>query len=148
MIDLSTYKKKPGIGGLVGWYVSKNICYIVVSTIFLFSPLLGEMIRFDKHIFEMGWNHQLISYTSFTNAMLPLRFQIFFEHFVNDWKPPGFANGAPEEVSSFLVEYYPPPPKKNSGWDRCLPFLFEMAPFLGDRFVSGGYCFAYPCFGV
>ena len=26
---------------------------------FLFSPLLGEMIQFDKHIFQMGWfNHQ------------------------------------------------------------------------------------------
>ena len=28
---------------------------------FLFSPLLGEMIQFDDHIFEMGWfNHQLV----------------------------------------------------------------------------------------
>ena len=27
---------------------------------FLFSPLLGEMIQFDDHIFQMGWfNHQL-----------------------------------------------------------------------------------------
>ena len=26
---------------------------------FLFSPLLGEMIQFDEHIFQMGWNHQL-----------------------------------------------------------------------------------------
>ena len=26
---------------------------------FLFSPLLGEMIQFDEHIFQMGWfNHQ------------------------------------------------------------------------------------------
>ena len=26
---------------------------------FLFLPLPGEMIQFDKHIFQMGWNHQL-----------------------------------------------------------------------------------------
>jgi len=75
---------------------------------FLFSPLLGEMIQFDKHVFQMGGNHQSISFTRFINAMLPLRFQIYCEHFVNDWKPPGFANRAPEEESSFLVEYYFP----------------------------------------
>ena len=28
---------------------------------FLCSPLPGEMIQFDEHIFQMGWfNHQLI----------------------------------------------------------------------------------------
>ena len=27
---------------------------------FLFSPLPGEMIQFDEHIFQMGWNRQLI----------------------------------------------------------------------------------------
>ena len=28
---------------------------------FLFSPLLGEMIQFDEHIFQMGWfNYQLV----------------------------------------------------------------------------------------
>ena len=27
---------------------------------FFFSPLLGEMIQFDEHVFQMGWfNHQL-----------------------------------------------------------------------------------------
>ena len=26
---------------------------------FSFSPLPGEMIPFDEHIFQMGWNHQL-----------------------------------------------------------------------------------------
>ena len=29
---------------------------------FLFSPLPGEMIRFDEHIFQMGWSHQLVDY--------------------------------------------------------------------------------------
>ena len=26
---------------------------------FYFHPLPGEMIQFDEHIFQMGWNHQL-----------------------------------------------------------------------------------------
>ena len=26
---------------------------------FLFLPLPEEMIKFDEHIFQMGWNHQL-----------------------------------------------------------------------------------------
>ena len=25
----------------------------------MFTPLLGEMIRFDEHIFQIGWHHQL-----------------------------------------------------------------------------------------
>ncbi len=29
------------------------------SNIFvMFTPILGEMIQFDEHIFQMGWNHQ------------------------------------------------------------------------------------------
>ena len=32
----------------------------MVSIFFVFSPVLGEMIQFDDHIFQMGWfNHQL-----------------------------------------------------------------------------------------
>ena len=40
--------------------------YLVVGLkYFLFSPLFGEMIQFDEHIFQMGWNHQPdIYYTS------------------------------------------------------------------------------------
>ena len=26
---------------------------------FIFTPIFGEMIQFDEHIFQMGWNHQL-----------------------------------------------------------------------------------------
>ena len=26
---------------------------------FYFHPYLGEMIHFDEHIFQGGWNHQL-----------------------------------------------------------------------------------------
>ena len=33
---------------------------VVVSNIYFFSLLLGEMIQFDDHIFPMGWfNHHL-----------------------------------------------------------------------------------------
>ena len=32
------------------------------ANIFLFSPLPGEMIHFDEHIFQMGcFNHQLVT---------------------------------------------------------------------------------------
>ena len=35
--------------------------YSHLGNIFLFSPLPGEMIQFDEHIFQMGWfNHQLV----------------------------------------------------------------------------------------
>ena len=30
------------------------LVWVVVSKIFLFLPLLGEMIQFDEHIFQMG----------------------------------------------------------------------------------------------
>ena len=34
---------------------------LVGGFIFFFSPLPGEMIQFDEHIFQMGWfNHQLL----------------------------------------------------------------------------------------
>ena len=32
---------------------------MVVSNIFLFTPLFGEDSHFDDHIFQMGWNSQL-----------------------------------------------------------------------------------------
>ena len=28
---------------------------------FIFTPIPGEMIQFDEHIFQMGWNHQLVN---------------------------------------------------------------------------------------
>ena len=30
--------------------------------LFIFTPNPGEMIQFDEHIFQMGWNHQLADY--------------------------------------------------------------------------------------
>ena len=43
----------------------------------LFSPLPGEMIQFDEHIFQMGWfNHQPVDffYGKYTNTMDPMGF--------------------------------------------------------------------------
>ena len=35
------------------------IFWLVVSNTFYFHPYFGEMIQFDEHIFQMGWNHHL-----------------------------------------------------------------------------------------
>ena len=38
------------------WLVATQICFIFTPTY-----ILGEMIQFDEHIFQMGWfNHQLV----------------------------------------------------------------------------------------
>ena len=42
---------------------SQNACLGGGFKYFLFSPLFGEMIQFDEHIFQMGWfNHQPVVY--------------------------------------------------------------------------------------
>ena len=54
------------------WKASKNIQEFASNNnlaggfkYFLFSPLPGEMIRFDEHIFQMGWfNHQVDNETT------------------------------------------------------------------------------------
>ena len=47
-------------GGGVGWWELTIFQFLGGGfKYFLFSPLLGEMIQFDEHIFQMGWfNHQ------------------------------------------------------------------------------------------
>ena len=40
----------------VGSKMTKN--WVVVSNIFIFPSLPREMIQFDEHVFQMGWNHQ------------------------------------------------------------------------------------------
>ena len=42
----------------VGWRVT--ILGGSFMYLFIFTPNLGEMIQFDEHIFQMGWNHQLV----------------------------------------------------------------------------------------
>ena len=49
---------------LVNYYLGGGFKY------FLCSPLVGEMIQFDEHIFQMGWfNHQLV--VGYPNAVGP-----------------------------------------------------------------------------
>ena len=44
------------------------------SNIFgIFTPIPGEMIQFDEHIFPMGWNHQLVFFC-FDPRRICLRF--------------------------------------------------------------------------
>ena len=38
----------------------ENLIWVLVSRIFYFHPYLGKMIQLDEHIFQMGWNHQLV----------------------------------------------------------------------------------------
>ena len=42
---------------------------------FLCSSLIGEMIQFDEHIFQLGWNHRLVLYDQMSpNEPNPLNF--------------------------------------------------------------------------
>ena len=49
------------VGGLL-WFMILGSLYLGGGFIFVvFTPILGEMIQFDEHIFQMGWfNHQLV----------------------------------------------------------------------------------------
>ena len=33
---------------------------VATQIFFIFTPKIGEMIQFDDHIFQMGWNYQLV----------------------------------------------------------------------------------------
>ena len=45
---------------ITSWDDEENLSLGGGFIYFLFSTLLGEMIQFDVHIFQMGWNHQLV----------------------------------------------------------------------------------------
>ena len=54
------YREYPYLGG-----GNSNIFlgggFNMFQLFFIFIPILGEMIQFDEHIFQMGWfNHQLV----------------------------------------------------------------------------------------
>ena len=40
--------------------MNETVTWLMVSNIFIFIPKIGEMIQFDEHIIQMGWNHQLV----------------------------------------------------------------------------------------
>ena len=41
------------------WWQWVNDCRWWFQMFFIFTPIPGEMIQFDEHIVQMGWNHQL-----------------------------------------------------------------------------------------
>ena len=68
----------------------------MVSHIFLCSPLLGEMIQFDEHIFQMDWNHPTRFFDSakskwishLTGYHLVMRCGRTWEGFLDFYRPP------------------------------------------------------------
>ena len=45
---------------LIGLMWREKFCLVVggCNYFFYFQPILGEMIQFDEHIFQMGWFNQ------------------------------------------------------------------------------------------
>ena len=41
------------------WILWDSFWLMVSNMLYFCSPKLGEMIEFDEHFFQMGWNHQL-----------------------------------------------------------------------------------------
>ena len=61
---------KKGYGWVITWYIDV-ICTELGggnSNIFYVHPYLGEIITFDEHIFQRGWNHQLENVLSLANV--------------------------------------------------------------------------------
>ena len=63
---LSNYLSQVFIESFYSFFLPKKAAHEVIipgwwfQRFFIFTPILGEMIQFDEHIFQMGWfNHQL-----------------------------------------------------------------------------------------
>ena len=57
----SAQNARPGTTRVFGGTMEVDGCCLVGGfKYFLFSSLPGEMIQFDEHIFQRGWNHQLL----------------------------------------------------------------------------------------
>ncbi len=54
----------------------------MVVQLFFFTPIPGEMIQFDEHIFqmEMGWNHQLVISSNWIVTQLVSSFEGIIDH--------------------------------------------------------------------
>ena len=65
--DRKSWPEMPGRvqqkGNILGSRCHQYLC-VKSKTLYKLS-LVGEMIQFDKHIFQMGWNHQLGHFTVF-----------------------------------------------------------------------------------
>ena len=52
---------------------------VATQRIFVCSPLFGEMIHFDEHIFQMGWfNHQLVVDSADSTTLAPIFVSVFW----------------------------------------------------------------------
>ena len=70
----------PNIPPVVKWVVATHFF------LGIFTPIFGEMIQFDEHIFQMGWfNHQLVNaWTLFSQHVV---FSCCFLFFPRDENP-------------------------------------------------------------
>ncbi len=51
----------PSQGCYVAWIAKFYLCGGNSKIFGIFTRKIGEMIQFDEHIFQMGWNHQLVN---------------------------------------------------------------------------------------
>ena len=97
---------------------------MMVSKIFIFTPIPGEMFQFDEHIFQTGWNHQPDHFLSLvplsaasllvpgledkkcsTNYWLALWFAVFFSNYCageNEQQKNILPASAQTEASAFV----------------------------------------------
>ena len=49
----------PGVGAAIFFANQGFSRWWQLKLCFIFTPIPGEMIQFDEHMFQIGWNHQL-----------------------------------------------------------------------------------------
>ena len=54
---------------------------VATQIFFIFTPKPGEIIQFDEHIFQRGWNHQLDSFYCFLLSKADSHVQLFWVFF-------------------------------------------------------------------
>ena len=129
---------------------------------FLLSPLPGEMIQFDEHIFRMGWNHQLDKRDAHFSGLL------CFHNWNSDFTHAGMINGEEMKflllvdalgvqkietthswittkyrfVLSFWVISY------NTGWIECFRRSAAQHPFLPSNYRAYGGSYAHVMYAL
>ena len=107
---------------------SEIIWVVATQRFFIFTPNLGEDSYFDEHIFQMGWNHQLvivltnISQKNITHLDYLDVFWWWFLYGLYHGKSP--SNHHLAEYTSEVKQLTP----ENDGKGRQA-FPFEMVPF-------------------
>ena len=97
--SLSKHKKNPQILNLPQWQ-ARGFKY------FLYLPLLGEVIQFDKHIFSNGWfTHQLVeSLRPATCFCATVSFQTWRIHVWKQWNSPFWKSYLEKMFPSILTK--------------------------------------------